>query len=57
MALSMANAALDGFTGQGKFSGGAVPVRTLMVAYPNRMHVGTVVLQLVRRRPVLAASG
>jgi TRAP transporter TAXI family solute receptor len=42
MALSMADAALDGFTGRGKFSGGAVPVRTLMVAYPNRMHVVTV---------------
>jgi TRAP transporter TAXI family solute receptor len=42
MALSMADVALDGFTGQGKFSGGAVPVRTLMVAYPNRMHVVTV---------------
>jgi TRAP transporter TAXI family solute receptor len=34
--------ALEGFTGQGKFSGGAVPVRTLMVGYPNRMHVVTV---------------
>jgi uncharacterized protein len=42
MALSMADAALDGFKGQGKFSGGAVPVRTLMAAYPNRMHVVTV---------------
>jgi len=42
MALSMVDAALDGYKGQGKFSGGAVPVRTLMVAYPNRMHVVTV---------------
>jgi hypothetical protein len=42
MALSMADAALDGYKGQGKFSGGAVPVRTLMIAYPNRMHVVTV---------------
>jgi uncharacterized protein len=42
MAFSTADAALEGFTGQGKFSGGAVPVRTLMVAYPNRMHVVTV---------------
>ena len=39
LALSMADAALDGFKGQGKFSGGSVPVRTLMIAYPNRMHV------------------
>jgi TRAP transporter TAXI family solute receptor len=42
LALSMADAALDGFKGQGKFAGGAVPVRTLMVAYPNRMHVVSV---------------
>ena len=42
MALSMVDAALDGYRDQGKFSGGAVPVRTLMVAYPNRMHVVTV---------------
>jgi TRAP transporter TAXI family solute receptor len=42
LALSMADAALDGYKGQGKFQGGAVPLRTLMVAYPNRMHVVTV---------------
>ena len=42
LALSMADAAWDGFKGQGRFSSGAVPVRTLMVAYPNRMHVVTV---------------
>lgn len=42
MALSMADAAWDGFKGQGRFASGAVPVRTLMIAYPNRMHVVTV---------------
>ena len=42
LALSMADAAWDGYKAQGKFSVGAVPVRTLMVAYPNRMHVVTV---------------
>jgi TRAP transporter TAXI family solute receptor len=42
LALSMADAAWDGFKGQGRFASGAVPVRTLMVAYPNRMHVVTV---------------
>ena len=42
LALSMADAALDGYKGQGKFTGGAVPLRTLMVAYPNRMHVVSV---------------
>lgn len=42
IALSMADAAWDGFKGQGKFAAGAVPIRTLMIAYPNRMHVVTV---------------
>jgi hypothetical protein len=42
MALSMADAAWDGYRGQGKFSSGTVPLRALMVAYPNRMHVVTV---------------
>ena len=42
LALSMADAALEGYKGQGKFSGGAVPLRTLMIAYPNRMHVVSV---------------
>jgi len=38
----MADAAWDSFRGQGKFASGAVPVRTLMVAYPNRMHIVTI---------------
>jgi len=42
IALSMNDAALDAVKGQGKFSGKAVPVRTLMVLYPNRMHVVTI---------------
>jgi hypothetical protein len=42
LALSMADAAWDGYKGQGKFSSGTVPLRALMVAYPNRMHVVTV---------------
>jgi TRAP transporter TAXI family solute receptor len=42
IALSMADAAWDGYKGQGKFQGGNVPLRALMVAYPNRMHVVTV---------------
>jgi TRAP transporter TAXI family solute receptor len=41
LALSMADAAWDGFKGQGRFASGAVPVRALMVAYPNRMHIVT----------------
>ena len=42
VAFTMADAAWDGYKAQGKFSGGAVPLRTLIVAYPNRMHVVTV---------------
>ena len=40
--FSMADAALDALQGQDKFKGGKVPLRTLMVLYPNRMHVVTV---------------
>jgi hypothetical protein len=39
IALSMADAALDAYKGQDKFKSKAVPVRTLMILYPNRMHV------------------
>ncbi len=42
VALSMADASWDAFKGQQKFQGGAIPVRALMVLYPNRMHVVTV---------------
>jgi TRAP transporter TAXI family solute receptor len=42
IAFTMADAAWDGYKAQGKFAGGAVPLRTLMVAYPNRMHLVTV---------------
>jgi hypothetical protein len=39
IALTMADATLDAYKGQDKFTGKPVPVRTLMVLYPNRMHV------------------
>jgi TRAP transporter TAXI family solute receptor len=39
LAMTMVDAGLDAYKGQEKFSGKAVPVRTLMVMYPNRMHV------------------
>jgi len=42
VAFSMADAAQDALRGEDKFKGNAVPVRTLMVLYPNRMHVVTV---------------
>ena len=39
IAMTMVDAGLDAYKGQDKFSGKPVPVRTLMVMYPNRMHV------------------
>ena len=39
IAFTMADAGLDAYKGQDKFTGKQVPVRTLMVMYPNRMHV------------------
>src|SRR5919198_6078212 len=39
LAFVMADAALDAYKGEDKFKGTHVPVRTLMVLYPNRMHV------------------
>ena len=39
--FSMVDAALDASKGEGKFSGRKVEVRTLLVLYPNRMHVVT----------------
>ncbi len=38
----MTDAAQDAYKGEDKFKGNKVPVRTLMVLYPNRMHVVTV---------------
>jgi hypothetical protein len=40
--LTMADATLDAYKGLDKFTGKPVPVRTLMVLYPNRMHVVTI---------------
>ncbi len=42
LALTMADATLDAYKGEDKFKGKPVPVRTLMVLYPNRMHVVTI---------------
>ncbi len=39
VALSMMDVAIDATKGVDKFSAGKIPVRTLMVLYPNRMHV------------------
>lgn len=37
--FSMVDAALDALRGEDKFKSGRIPIRTLMVLYPNRMHV------------------
>jgi TRAP transporter TAXI family solute receptor len=42
LAFVMADAALDALKGEDKFKGNKVPVRTLMVLYPNQMHVVTI---------------
>ena len=42
IALTMADATLDAYKGNDKFTGKPVPVRTLMILYPNRMHVVTI---------------
>ena len=40
--MSMADAAQDALKGEDKFKGRPLKVRTLMVMYPNRMHLATV---------------
>ncbi len=40
--LTMADATLDAYKGEDKFKGAKVPVRTLMILYPNRMHLVSV---------------
>ena len=39
LAFTQADAAIDAVKGQDKFAGKPIPVRTLAVVYPNRMHV------------------
>ena len=42
VAMVMVDAAVDALKGEDKFKGNPVDVRTLMVLYPNRMHVVTI---------------
>ncbi len=42
MALTQVDAAYDALKGEDKFKGTPLPIRQLMVLYPNRMHVVTV---------------
>src|SRR6476469_7465034 len=49
VAFTMTDAALDAYKGEDKFKGKPVPVRTLMILYPNRMHVVTLDGTSIRR--------
>jgi TRAP transporter TAXI family solute receptor len=42
LAMTMVDAGINALKGEDKFKGKPVPVRTLMVMYPNRMHVVTI---------------
>src|SRR5919108_3420707 len=42
LAMTMVDAGLDAYKGEDKFKGKPVPVRTLLIMYPNRMHVVTI---------------
>jgi TRAP transporter TAXI family solute receptor len=42
IALAMADASQDAYRGEDKFKGNKVPLKTLMILYPNRMHVVTI---------------
>src|SRR3982750_4386028 len=42
LAFTMADAALDALKGQDKFKSAKVPLQSLLVLYPNRMHVVTI---------------
>ena len=42
IALAMADASQDAYRGEDKFKGTKVPLKTLMILYPNRMHVVTI---------------
>jgi len=53
----MVDAALDAYKGQDKFKGTEVPVRTLMVLYPNQMHVVTIEGTGIERWRTSRASG
>ncbi len=61
IALTQADAAIDAVKGEDKFAGKPVPVRTLVVLYPNRMHVvsieGTGVTKMADLKGKRASTG
>jgi hypothetical protein len=42
LGMTMADAGQDAYRGEEKFKSGKIPLRTLMIMYPNRMHVVTI---------------
>ena len=40
--FTMTDAGLDAYRGEDKFKGNKVPLKTLMILYPNRMHIASV---------------
>jgi hypothetical protein len=42
LGMTMADAGQDAYRGEDKFKSGKIPLRTLMIMYPNRMHVVTI---------------
>ena len=63
IAFTQADAAIDALKGQDKFAGKPIPVRTLAVLYPNRMHVvsvegtGVTKIQDLKGKRVSTGSG
>jgi TRAP transporter TAXI family solute receptor len=49
LGLVMVDAALDALKGEDKFKGAPVDVRTLLILYPNRMHIVTTAATGIRR--------
>ena len=54
MGFAMADAAFDALNGRDRFEGNPLPIRTLAVLYPNRMHAVTVQQTGIRQMAELA---
>jgi len=56
MGFAMADAAFDALNGRDRFEGNPLPIRTLAVLYPNRMHAVTVQQTGIRQMAELAGK-
>lgn len=56
MGFTMVDAAFDALNGRERFEGSALPIRTLAVLYPNRMHAVTVQQAGIREMADLAGK-